>query len=97
MKSPLPSDMKNRTISNIIVVFSGILMLAVMFYFGKIWHFLGRVLEVSTPFIIGFAIAFLLIPIVNKVEWFFNKTIFKHKKLPRLNRAIASTIAFLAN
>jgi len=87
--------MKNRTISNIIVVFSGILLLAVMIYFDRIWHFLGRILEVSTPFIIGFAIAFLLIPIVNKVEWFFNKTIFKRRKFPRLNRAIASTIAFL--
>lgn len=47
------------------------------------------------PFIIGFCIAFLLIPIVNRVEWFFNKTIFKKKAMPKLNRALASTIAFV--
>lgn len=95
MKSPIPSDFRNRTISNIIVVLSGILMLTIVIYFGKIWGFIERIADVSMPFLVGFAIAFLLLPIVNKVEWFFNKTIFKIKKFPRLNRALASTIAFL--
>lgn len=95
MKSPLPSDLKNRTISNIIVVLSGILMLTIMMYFGKIWGFIEQVVDVSMPFLIGFVIAFLLLPIVNKVEWFFNKTIFLRKKLPKLNRALATIIAFI--
>jgi len=96
MRSPIPSDMKSRTISNIIVVLSGVLMLAIMLYFGKIWGFIGRIIDVSMPFIIGFAIAFLLLPIVNKVEWFFNKTLFIKKKFPKLNRALSSAIAFVA-
>lgn len=70
-------------------------MLAVMIYFGKIWGFITKIVDVSMPFLIGFGIAFLLQPIVNKVEWFFNKTIFKVKKLPRLNRALASIVAFI--
>ena len=87
--------MKNKTISNIIVVVIGILTYAIIIYFGKIWGFIDRVIHVSTPFLLGFAIAFLLLPIVNKVEWFFNKTIFKFRKFPKLNRALASIIAFV--
>lgn len=95
MKSPIPSGLRGRVISNIIVVASGLGMLAVLFYFNKIWAFIEKVISTAMPFIIGFCIAFLLIPIVNKVEWFFNKTLFIKKKMPKLNRALASVIAFI--
>lgn len=95
MKSPIPSGLRGRVISNIIVVASGLGMLAVLFYFNKIWAFIEKVINTAMPFIIGFCIAFLLIPIVNKVEWFFNKTLFSKKKMPKLNRALASIIAFI--
>ena len=95
MKSWIPSDMRSKTVSNIIVVWAGILMLAVLFYFGNIWGFITRVMDVATPFLIGFCIAFLLIPIVTRVEWFFNKTLFRKKAHPKLNRALASTVAFI--
>jgi len=95
MKSPIPKEMRSRTISNIIVVWAGIMLLAVMFYFDRIWSAVEKIVNVSMPFIIGFCIAFLLLPIVNKVEWFFNKTIFRRKAFPKLNRALASLIAFI--
>lgn len=94
MKLQIPQEMRARTISNIIVVWAGILLLAIIFYFGKIWGFISALMDVALPFIVGFAIAFLLIPIVNKVEWFFNQTLFRKKRHPKLNRVLASIVAF---
>ena len=94
MKLQIPQEMRARTISNIIVVWAGILRLAIIFYFGKIWGFISALVDVALPFIVGFAIAFLLIPIVNKVEWFFNQTLFRKKRHPKLNRVLASIVAF---
>ena len=94
MKLQIPQEMRARTISNIIVVWAGILLLAIIFYFGKIWGFISALVDVALPFIVGFAIAFLLIPIVNKVEWFFNQTLFRKKRHPKLNRVLASIVAF---
>ena len=94
MKLQSPQEMRARTISNIIVVWAGILLLAIIFYFGKIWGFISALVDVALPFIVGFAIAFLLIPIVNKVEWFFNQTLFRKKRHPKLNRVLASIVAF---
>ncbi len=94
MKLQISQEMRARTISNIIVVWAGILLLAIIFYFGKIWGFISALVDVALPFIVGFAIAFLLIPIVNKVEWFFNQTLFRKKRHPKLNRVLASIVAF---
>ena len=95
MKSWIPEDMRARTRSNIIVVCIGILLTATLVYFAQIWEAITKVMHVIMPFLIGFAIAFLLLPVVNRVEWFFNKTLFRKKAHPRLNRVLATSIAFI--
>ena len=95
MKAWVPEEMRARTRSNIAVVCSGILMLALLYYFGQIWGFIGSVVDAVKPFLIGFGIAFLLLPVVGRVEWFFGKTLFRRKAHPRLSRVLATVLAFL--
>ena len=95
MKNLLPKEQQARTISNIIVVCSGILLAAALFYIKNIATFLGKVTDVLTPFIIGIAVAFLLMPIVHSVEGFFNRTLFKRRPRKKLSRGLATAIAFI--
>ncbi len=93
MKHLIPEDQRGRTTANIIVVFSGILLTALIVYFDKIRAALSQFFSVASPFIIGFAIAFLLLPILNRMESFFNTSVFRRKPHPRLSRVLATAIA----
>ena len=95
MKPLIPQEMRAKTKSNIIVLFSGILLTAFLLYFGKIMGLIGSVLDAAMPFIIGIGITFLLLPIVKRVEWFFNRTLFRRKARPRACRVMATAIAVL--
>ena len=95
MKQIIPSENKARTISNIIVVAAGIGMLAVMYYFQPIWATVQKIAGVVTPFVVGGALAFLQLPVIKKVEWFFSKTIFKKKAHPKASRAMATAISLI--
>lgn len=95
MKQIIPSEQKAKTISNIIVVAAGMGMLAVLIYFQPIWAAINTVIGVISPFLVGFALAFLQLPIVKKVEWFLRKTIFPKNRKPKLTRALSTTISLL--
>lgn len=95
MKQIIPSEQKSRTLSNIIVVAAGMAMLAVLIYFKPIWIAISNVFSVITPFLVGFALAFLQVPIVKRVEWLFSKTLFRKKERPRLSRALATAISLI--
>lgn len=95
MKPIIPSEQKSRTLSNIIVVAAGMGMLAILMYFEPIWAAISNVFSVITPFLVGFALAFLQVPIVRKVEWFFKKTVFPKNKRPKLTRALAATVSLI--
>ena len=53
------------------------------------------VLHTITPFIVGFIIAFLLMPIVTRVEKGFNRLFFRRKPHPKLCRTLAAIIAYI--
>ena len=95
MKHIIPEEQRGRTISNIVVVFAGIALTAIIFYFGRIWAVVSRFMEVASPFLIGFAIAFLLLPIMNRMEQFFNQMLFRRKPHPRLSRVLSTLIAVI--
>lgn len=97
MKQIIPSEQKARTISNVIVVAAGMGMLALLLYFRQIWASARMVLGVVSPFLIGFGLAFLQVPVVRNVEWFFSKTLLRRckKPHPRLNRALSTTASLL--
>jgi len=95
MKPLIPQEMRARTISNIIVIAFAAFMAAILYYFGNIAGFFRSLLDAALPFLIGFAIAFLLLPIVKKVEWFLGRTIFKRKPHPRISRVLATSAAII--
>ena len=95
MKSLIPKEIRGRTLSNIIVVCVGIALAVTLLHLGEIWTAIKTVLRTIMPFLIGFIIAFLLMPIVNRVEIWFNQISFKQKPHPKLSRAIATIIAYV--
>lgn len=95
MKPWITEETRARTRSNIVVVFVAIALIASVFYFGKIWEILTNLVNTIMPFMIGFAIAFLMLPVVNKMEDFFNQCIFRKKKHPKLNRALSTLVAVI--
>ena len=95
MKSRIPEDMRGRTLSNIIVVCVGIALAVTLLHLGQIWTTVKTVLHTVMPFLIGFVIAFLLLPIVNRAEKLFNRVLFRRKPHPKASRSIATIIAYI--
>ena len=95
MKPFIPKDLRGRTISNIIVVCAGCALAAALLHLGEIWSVVRAVLHTLMPFIIGFAIAFLLLPIVNRVEALFSKLLSRRKPHPKLCRSLATVVAYI--
>ncbi|MBQ9952397.1 MAG: AI-2E family transporter [Clostridia bacterium] len=95
MKKLIPSEMRSRTISNILVVAAGMGMLAVLMYFSSIWSVVTKIMNIIMPFIVGFGLAFLQLPIIKKVEWFLNRFLFRKKPHPKLSRAMGTTFSLL--
>lgn len=95
MKQIIPSEQKSRIISYIVIIAAGMAMLALLLYFRELWSVVKTVLKVVEPFLIGFALAFLQIPIVRRIEWAFSKTCFRRKPRPKLSRALATTLSLL--
>ena len=95
MKPWITNENRERTRSNIVVVAVGIGLVATMYYFGTIWGYVTNLIDTIMPFLIGFAIAFLLLPVVNRVEQFNNKMLFRKKPHPKLNRALSTATAVL--
>ena len=95
MRQIIPPEQKSRTLSNIIVVAAGMGMLALLIYFQQIWGLFKTVLGVVSPFLVGFGLAFLQIPILTKVEWLFSKTIFRKKARPKLSRALGTLLSLV--
>ena len=95
MKSPIPHDLRGKTISNIIVVCVGIVVYAAVMHIGVVWSVVSSVIRVAMPMFIGFAIAFILLPLVNHVERFFNKLVFRRKPHPKLSHILSIVITYI--
>lgn len=93
MKPWITDETRARTRSNIVVVVVAVLLIASMYYFGTLWGMITSVFDTALPFMIGFGIAFLLLPIVNRMEDFNNRVFFKKKRRPRLNRVLSTLVA----
>lgn len=80
----------SRTISNMIVVFAGILFFLVLSNFGIVREKLDGFLKILAPFIVGFAVAYLL----NTPMSFFERKIYY--KLKRRRALAVLTVYLLA-
>ena len=95
MKSPIPEDLRGKTLSNIVVVCVGIVVAAALLHIKQIWQVLGTVIHTVMPLLIGFAIAFVLLPGVKRLERFFSRVVFRRKPHPRLGRVLSLILLYL--
>ncbi len=92
MKYPFDQEGRKKLILPIIVVFAGIACYFIFYRFSDLRKIVDNILSMMTPFILGFAFAFLL----NKPMEFIQHRLFK--KLPvsdGLKRSMASVLAIL--
>ena len=71
MKNLIPSEQRSRTVSSIIVAAATVGMLAVLVYIKPIWSAISNVAGTTTPFMVGFGLAFLQLPIVKGVDMLY--------------------------
>ena len=95
MKSLIPQDMRGKTLSNLFVVCAGVVLTITLMHLGQLWGALMKLIHAIMPFLVGFVIAFLLLPIVNRMEALFNKLLFKRKPHPKLSRVLSTIIAYI--
>ena len=95
MKPWITEETRGRTRSNIVVLFVGAILLASVYYFNSIWAVVTKVFNTVMPFLIGFGLLLLLLPVVNKMEWVFNHLFFRRKPHPKLNRVLSTAVAVL--
>ena len=95
MKPWITEEMRGRTRSNIVVLVVGAILLASVYYFSSIWSAITTIFNTIMPFLIGFGLLLLLLPVVNRMEWVFNRVFFRRKPHPKLNRALSTAVAVL--
>ena len=95
MKSLIPRNLRDRTISNIIVVCVGILAAAAVMHLPQLWGILRKIFDAARPLLIGFALAFILLPLVRRVEEFFKKAVFRRRARPKLCRVLAIVLSYV--
>ena len=95
MRPWITEEMRARTRSNIVVLVVGAVLLASVYYFSSIWGVVTKLYETVMPFFIGFGIVLLLLPVVKKMEWLFNRLLFRKKPHPKLNRGLSVGVAIL--
>ena len=85
MKNLLHSEQHSKTISNIIVAAATVGMLAVLVYLQPILSMFSDIMGTVAPFFVGFALAFLQLPIVKRVDRFLARFMTR----PKLTRGLA--------
>ena len=83
-----PWSLDTRTVSNLIVVLVGILFYFLLYRFGEVREKISMVAGVLSPFIVGFAIAYLL----NTPTTFFEEKVYGSQKH---SRALAIVTVYL--
>lgn len=95
MKSPFPEGVRARTISNIIVLASGIGIAMLIWRFGALMRAVSGLLDILFPFLLGFVISFILAPVVNRAERFLRTKVFRRRPHPRTARCLGILWAYL--
>ena len=93
MRDFIPKDGGNRTLSNIIVVITGVLAVAVMYYFKDIWGHVTAVVASGMPFFVGILLAFVQMPIMRFFDKWLNRLFSAKKPHKKLCRVIACTVS----
>ena len=88
-----------RGMTTLIVIIAGVLFFFAVWRFEDLAATVGKVIDVLTPIIYGFVIAFLLNPIVKRVEQFLsprlNKVIKNGQTVHRISRSVGVIVSFI--
>lgn len=91
------TNSRYNTIAAYVLAVIAITMLMVLciFKFSTIWSLMGKAIHVLTPAIWGFAIAFVLNPVMKFFDNIISKYVFRKKAYPRITRAISVSLVTL--
>ena len=96
MRPIIPKEQRAKTISSIIVIAAGLLMLSCVLYFAEIMAFMRTLFGVLSPFLVGAAVAFLLTPLLRRVEKLFFRLFCKKKARPKMCRLLGMLVCYTA-
>lgn len=86
----------SRTISNILVLGAGVVIFLIFWNMGSIFSGFRRVLSLLTPFLFGFAIAYLLNTPMNFFERLYAKVLERNQPRKKAKRTLAVITTYLA-
>ena len=93
MKLPFSEQQHKSILGRIVVIAFAIVFAALVFRFNEVWRLIERLVALASPFIVGFAIAFLLGPVQRKIEWAFQRTIFHNGNRTKLMHSISALLS----
>ena len=94
MKPSFSKEQWNQTLSGIIILCSGVGFAFFLYWFSYLKSGIGDVFSVLKPFIIGFAIAYLIAPLERRFERLLVKPLCRKKQRISLCRGLAMAITY---
>lgn len=95
MKLPFSKDQQSRIGPKLWLITYALLLAFLLYHFSSVWGFVRTLTSLASPFLVGFAIAFLLGPVQRKVERVLQPLIFRRKQRPKLMHALSALISIL--
>ena len=93
MRVIIPETEKNHVQGNIVVCVVAAILLACVLYIGNISAFVGKILNTLSPFMVGAAFAFMLLPLARKIDAFLKRRM-KCKKANAI-KGISTTLCMV--
>ena len=94
MRHFLPHNERDRAVANMYTCAFAALMLLIVLYIGSIAGFVSDVISAVTPFMVGAAFAFIMLPVMHRLEVFLQQHMLKHAK-KGVVRAISTVVCML--
>ena len=95
MKLPFSKDQQTRIGPKIWLVTYALLLAFLLYNFSSVWGFVRTLTSLASPFLVGFAIAFLLGPVQRAAERVMQPLFFKRKQHPKLMHALSALFSLM--
>ena len=89
------NEYREKARTNIITAAIIVLMLAFFYYLKNITSFFAALIGLASPFLLGIALCFIQVPVVNRLDRLQERFVFKKKKHPKITRAISTVLSHL--
>ena len=90
MKLPFSEQQRKTLFGRCFIIAFAILFAALVFRFHEVWSLIEKLFGLASPFILGFAIAFLLGPVQEKFEWALRRTLIRKPGREKLLHGISA-------